>query len=188
MKSRCVGDWNGMATEQAMLWIAIHSGWSRRWSHAGRLADYVASYFVTYLKVVSQQVQAEGGAFLAYAVNELIENAVKFGEGGQIEISAGVVGDELMLLVASAAPVESADRYRGLVEEIAAGDPLSLFMERVERNAMEGPSAGSGLGLLTMMTDYGARLGWRFQPMGDADCRIDTLARWPLNASAMFGE
>jgi hypothetical protein len=184
----CVGDWDGRATEQSMLWIAIHTGWSRRWSHAGRLADYVASYFATYLNVVSQQVQAEGGAFLAYAVNELIENAVKFGQGGEIEISAGVHTDELILLVASTAPIESADRYRGLVEEIAAGDPLSLFIERVERNAMEGPSAGSGLGLLTMMTDYGARLGWRFQSLEDASCRIDTLARWPLNASAMFGE
>lgn len=186
--SNCVGDWDSVATEQTMLWLAIHSGWSRRWSHAGRLADYVARYFGSYLRVVSQQVQSEGGAFLAYAVNELIENAVKFGQGGEIAISAGVVGEELILHVTSSAPSESADRYRGLVEEIAAGDPLSMFIERVERNALEGPSAGSGLGLLTMMTDYGARLGWRFQALDGAGCRIDTMARWPLNASAMFGE
>lgn len=179
MSGRPIGDWSEQASRDPMLWIAIHSGWSRRWSHAGRLADYVARYFATYLRVVGERIQAEGGAFLAYAVNELVENAVKFGQGGRIEISASVRGSELMLLVVSEAPADTAARYRGVVEEIAAGDPLMLFMERVERNAAEGPSAGSGLGLLTMMTDYGARLGWCFEN-GEQGCRVQTMARWPL--------
>ncbi|MCB1588819.1 MAG: hypothetical protein KDI37_04360 [Xanthomonadales bacterium] len=175
-----IGDWNEQACVDPMLSIAIHEGWSRRWSHAGRLADYVATYFATYLRDVGARMQAEGGAFLAYAVNELVENAVKFGHGGQIEISANVVGDELVLHVASGAPSDTASRYLRVVEEIAAGDPLLLFMERVERNASEGPSSGSGLGLLTMMTDYGARLGWRFEGLDEEFCRVQTMARWPL--------
>ncbi|MCB1635985.1 MAG: hypothetical protein KDI51_15460 [Xanthomonadales bacterium] len=181
---RAIGDWNEQACVDPMLSIAIHDGWSRRWSHAGRLADYVATYFATYLRVVGARMQAEGGAFLAYAVNELVENAVKFGQGGQIEISASVVEDELVLRVASAAPSETAGRYLSVVEEIADGDPLVLFMERVERNAAEGPSAGSGLGLLTMMTDYGARLGWCFDGLDGEDCRVQTMARWPLAESS----
>jgi len=38
-------------------------------------------------------------------------------------------------------------------------------------------SSGSGLGLLTLMSDYGARLGWHFQPAAGTDAlRLDTYA------------
>ena len=54
-----IGDWNEQACVDPMLSIAIHEGWSRRWSHAGRLADYVATYFATYLRDVGARMQAE---------------------------------------------------------------------------------------------------------------------------------
>ncbi len=85
------------------------------------------------------------------------------------------------MTVTSRAEPEAAQRYQQVVQEIAAGDPLMLLMERVERNAAEGPSAGSGLGLLSIMTDYGASLGWRFQPVQEAAVSISTMARMPIN-------
>ena len=56
-------------------------------------------------------------------------------------------------------------------------DPGELLIERIEENAENANSSGSGLGLLTLMSDYGARLGWRFQPAAEADAiRLDTYA------------
>jgi len=44
-----------------------------------------------------------------------------------------------------------------------ARDPGELLIERIEANAAEPFGSGSGLGLLTLMNDYGARLGWTFR-------------------------
>lgn len=176
-----VGDWQSEADSRGELQIAIHDGWARRWSYAGRLADYVSAYFRADLSSVGSDQSAEAAAFLNYAVNEMIENAVKFGRGQEIELRAKLLREHLQVTVTSRAEPEAAQRYRQVVQEIAAGDPLMLLMERVERNAIEGPSAGSGLGLLSIMTDYGASLGWRFQPVQEASVSISTMARMPIN-------
>ncbi|MCB1607573.1 MAG: hypothetical protein KDI71_11410 [Xanthomonadales bacterium] len=175
-----IGDWSAEAENGAALQIAIHKGWSRRWSYAGRLADYVAGYFKTELEATAGDHAADAAAFLTYAVNEMVENAVKFGQGEEIQLRALLEGDQLLVSVSSCAPEDIAKRYQSVVEEIAAGDPLMLLMERVERNAAEGPSAGSGLGLLSIMTDYGASLGWRFQQRDEA-VAISTMARLKIN-------
>ena len=47
--------------------------------------------------------------------------------------------------------------------EIISRDPGELLIERIEANAADENSSGSGLGLLTLMNDYGARLGWDFR-------------------------
>ncbi len=176
-----VGDWQGEADSQGQLHIAIHDGWARRWSYAGRLADYVAAYFRADLELVGADQLADASAFLTYAVNEMVENAVKFGRGEEIELRARLLRDHLQVIVISRAEAETAHRYQQVVQELADGDPLMLLMERVERNAVEGPSAGSGLGLLSIMTDYGASLGWRFQHAQDTAVAISTMARLPIN-------
>ena len=180
LATKTVGDWLPDAESGAVLEIAIHQGWSRRWSYAGRLADYVAGYFRTELAATAGDQAADAAAFLTYAVNEMVENAVKFGQGEEIQLRAGLMDKQLLVCVSSRAEAASALRYQQVVEEIAAGDPLMLLMERVERNALEGPSAGSGLGLLSIMTDYGASLGWRFQQQ-EAAVAISTMARLQIN-------
>lgn len=176
-----VGDWQGESDSQGDLQIAIHDGWARRWSYAGRLADYVAAYFRTDLGSVGADQSADAAAFLTYAVNEMVENAVKFGRGEEILLRAKLLRDHLQVTVTSRAEPEAAQRYQQVVQEIAAGDPLMLLMDRVERNAVEGSSAGSGLGLLSIMTDYGASLGWRFHYVQEAAVSISTMARLPIN-------
>ena len=45
------------------------------------------------------------------------------------------------------------------MREITAGDPGDLLIQRIEANAA-GTGSGSGLGILTLMNDYGVRLTW----------------------------
>jgi hypothetical protein len=57
---------------------------------------------------------------------------------------------------------EAAGKFQGLLAEITTRDPGELLIERIEANAADENSSGSGLGILTLMNDYGARLGWHF--------------------------
>ena len=66
-------------------------------------------------------------------------------------------------IVSNDTEAEVASRFQALIEEITSRDPGELLIERIEANAADENSSGSGLGLLTLMNDYGARLGWDFR-------------------------
>ncbi len=98
-------------------------------------------------------------------LNELVENAVKFSAGGTVVIDAGV---ERASSWSSSATRSAATRSTACVSSspsLLDGDPAELpSMQRVEENAANPELTTSGLGFLTMLSDYKARLSWRFDP------------------------
>jgi len=74
-----------------------------------------------------------------------------------------------------------ASGLQGLIQEITSRDPSDLLIERMERNAEDPDSTGSGLGLLTLVNDYGVRLGWTIEPQAaGASVQIRTIANVTL--------
>ena len=48
-----------------------------------------------------------------------------------------------------------------------------MYLQQIEINAeSETESETSGLGLLTMINDYSAKIGWKFEPVPDC---LDTI-------------
>jgi len=79
----------------------------------------------------------------------------------------------------------SAVRLQSLLPELMAGDAADLLIERIERNAQSG-RAESGLGLLTLMSDYGVRLAWTFEAVDRSEevC-LETCAALPIETADM---
>ena len=96
-------------------------------------------------------------------MNELLENAIKFRVPGTISVDCSLHQGNFELTVSNDTEAEVASRFQALIEEITSRDPGELLIERIEANAADENSSGSGLGLLTLMNDYGARLGWDFR-------------------------
>jgi hypothetical protein len=67
-----------------------------------------------------------------------------------------------------------------VISGISAGDPQQLLLERIEQNALNPENDISGLGYLTMISDYGIRFGWAFREQADAVVTIETQAWLPL--------
>ena len=126
-----------------------------RWGLCSTTADFCADYLAT-----REPCQTSRDA-INYVLNELVENAVKFSEGEAITITLALTGDQLVLLVTNHVNPSTATKLRSKLHKLLAGDPLELLMRRVEENAENPDNEGSGLGFLTMMTDYEASLGWR---------------------------
>ena len=104
---------------------------------------------------------------ISYVTNELLENAVKFGSSGNIEVETGFERQEFLLRIFNTVTREVATRFQNLLTEFEGGDPAIMMIERIEANA-ENPDLGSsGLGLLTLMSDYSVLLGWTFADEGD---------------------
>jgi len=151
------------------------------WQHASETCEFLGDVFALH--------HAKGGSdytdarhSIIYLVNELLENAIKFRVPGAIRIDCSLEDGNFELTVSNDTAPEVATRFQALIEEIISRDPGELLIERIEANAADESSSGSGLGLLTLMNDYGARLGWDFiSSTSGAAVTLSTHAALTLN-------
>lgn len=131
------------------------------WQHASATCEFLGDVFaVRHAKDGKDYSEARHS--IIYLVNELLENAIKFRSPGDIEVRCSLEDGNFELTVRNHASSEVAARFQSLLSELTVRDPGELLIERIEANAADENSSGSGLGLLTLMNDYGARLGWNF--------------------------
>ncbi|MCK0195788.1 ATP-binding protein [Ancylobacter sp. 6x-1] len=152
------------------------------WHHCAMTADFVGELFAIRVGEASPDYR-EIRHSIGYLVNELIENAVKFRAPGIIAVEAAMRDGTFRVKVSNQVDRDTAARFQGLILEITDGDPGDLLIRRIEANAADPTYSGSGLGLLTLMSDYGARLAWVFNPSADGSrVFIETHAILPVVA------
>ncbi len=146
------------------------------WHHCGMTSDFLSAFFAT--GIVDSRIDTnEARHNMRYLVNEVLENAVKFRSAGDIVIESLLAEKDFRLCVSNAIEKDVALRFQDMLAGIEGRDPQELLIERIERNAVDSTSSGSGLGLLTLMSDYGVRMGWNFHENEDREStRVDTHA------------
>ena len=169
-------------TEAFSLKLVISDGpLGVSWQHASETCEFLGDVFALR--------HARNGAdyndarhSIIYLVNELLENAIKFRVPGTIRVECSLHEGNFELTVRNETSAEVATRFQTLIEELISRDPGELLIERIEANAADENSSGSGLGLLTLMNDYGARLGWDFRTStSGAAVTLSTHAALTLN-------
>ena len=168
-------------TETARLCIQFSEGpLELRWIHCSMTADFLAEFFAG-LAGRAGLDEANSRHSIGYLANELLENAVKFRAPGDVTVEAALDGAEFTFAISNFASRETASGLEGLIQEITSRDPSELLIERMERNAEDPESTGSGLGLLTLANDYGVRLGWTLEPhAAEGPVHIRTIANVTL--------
>ena len=153
------------------------------WHHCATTSDFVADVFALRFQA-SRNDYKEVRHSIGYLVNELIENAVKFRASGEIVIEASMDSESFKVKVSNVVAGVTASEFQHLLSEITVHDPGDLLIRRIEANAADPDASGSGLGLLTLMSDYGARLAWIFSPAEENDrVRLETFAAIPVSQS-----
>ena len=165
--------------------ITFHAGQlNLKWQHCSSSADFLTDFFSRLIVEESPATDiADLRNSISYMANELIENAIKFRSAGDMEIEAGLSDGDFVLRISHWISVSNSCRFQALLAEITAGDPGDLLIARIEANAMGDSDKGSGLGLLTLLNDYGARITWNFQQAaGSAESHVlaETVARLNL--------
>ncbi|CAN7463841.1 ATP-binding protein [Rhizobium sp. LjRoot30] len=146
------------------------------WHHCSVTSEFLGEFFA--LRCGAKNLDYnEARHSIGYLVNELLENAIKFRAPGDIVIETTLQENHFEIKVTNLINVETSNRFQPLLAELTSRDPGDLLIERIEANAEDAFSSGSGLGLLTLMSDYGARLGWRFSPVAEGNnIRLETFA------------
>ncbi|NJP09280.1 MAG: ATP-binding protein [Leptolyngbyaceae cyanobacterium RU_5_1] len=143
----------------------------QRWHNNGLSADFMADYFATFFPRSEESVSNNNSkvkikSIVSFIANELLENSMKFSDyatGYPISITLQLHEDGLVFLATNSLNVHAVHHFQSLIQEITAGDPRELMIHRLEKNFEEQNNDTSGLGLLTMMSDYLARIGWKFE-------------------------
>ncbi len=134
-----------------------------RWVHCSETARFMGGFYAAKARADGLDPrEAEHG--IAYLVNEILENVVKFREpgAGAVTIASRLHDGGFELRTSNIISHATSARFQAILVDLLARDPGELLIERIEANAVDPEAGGSGLGILSLMGDYGAQLGWRF--------------------------
>ena len=151
----------------------------QRWSNNRLSAQFVADYFSAFLPVDEddpdgdRRIKESKGA-VSYVANELLENAMKFNDQKHnFKVKFGIYfledksqkNPEVTAVIYATNNVtpERVEKFQAFLAKLLASDPEELYVTQVEKSLEEENSEASGLGFLTMINDYSAKLGWKFE-------------------------
>lgn len=163
--------WDELAPSQEGLTLVFWptSGpLQQRWRNNGLSADFMADYFATFFPgggadSTGTDVKAEVRSAVSFIANELLENAMKFNDQASpypISIRLQMHSDKLILMATNSIHPQAVEKFQAFLEELTTSDPSELYIRQLEQNEDE---SSSGLGLLTMMNDYLAKIGWKLE-------------------------
>ncbi len=143
----------------------------QRWRNNGLSADFIAYYFMTFFPGSEENgdtdsKQAEIKGAVSYIANELIENAMKFNDETSphpISISLHLHQDKLIFLTTNSISPENVSDFQAYIQQLITSDTEELYISQLEKNAEDETCTASRLGVLTMINDYLAKVGWKFE-------------------------
>jgi hypothetical protein len=148
----------------------------KRWRNQRLSAHFVADYLANFIPFdqddssTEKRIKETKGA-ISYIANELLENAMKFNlefPGSKVKFGICFMGDGDFVAVIFATNyigIEGATKFQAFIKVLLASDPEEMYIQQVEASAEDANLEISGLGFLTMLNDYGAKLGWQFTSM-----------------------
>ena len=173
--SETYGNFVEMAETQEYLIISFSSttlSIQDRWRNNSLSADFLANYWGTFFPAhpsESHHHRAEVQDTVSYIANELLENAIKFSyEPAKVPIKIGIYLSEVILrfYVSNSVNPQTLGKFQQYITKLLTEDPGESYIRQLERNAEEN-STESRLGFLTLLNDYDAKLGWKFDTFRD---------------------
>ncbi|MGV1794632.1 ATP-binding protein [Rhizobium lusitanum] len=152
------------------------------WRHSAMTSDFIAETMALSFRS-SERHYKTARHDIGYLTNELIENAIKFRVAGEIVIEAVMDTHDFRMRIVNLIDHEATTRFQQLLLKVTDGDPGDLLIEQIEASVLAGGNA-SGLGLLTLMSDYQVQLAWRFDEDGPHKrTKLQTYAAMAISPS-----
>jgi len=147
----------------------------RQWHNHRLSAYFLADYFANLLSIDQDDADGENRIkecknSVSYIGNELLENAIKFNDISQhYPVKFGIYLleniDEITCVIFTKNSIDSQniDKFKVFIQELLSADTHELYVQQIEKIAADENSETSGIGLLTIINDYSAKLGWKFE-------------------------
>ena len=147
--------------------IPLRQRWRNNCLSADFLADYLSTFFVCDNTQQSEvDKQAEVKSAVSYIANELLENGMKYcvkTSSFPISIQIHLTPNTIILQLTNSISSIQTQLFQTKIEQLLKGNPSEMYLAQLEKNALEENPSLSNLGLLTMLNDYEAKIGWHFK-------------------------
>ncbi|NJL00672.1 MAG: ATP-binding protein [Spirulinaceae cyanobacterium SM2_1_0] len=167
--------------------IALQQRW-RNGALASFLVTYLPSLAIT-LDINLEEQLDDLSAAVNYIANELLENALRFGQAvvqEPIGLALYLYRDRLVLLASNTLSTGARKRLQAFIQALLARDPEVLYAQQLARDARADTAAQ--LGYLTMLNDYQAELGWKFEPAREPELeRVTVMVQLTVNRELAKG-
>ncbi len=149
--------------------IPLRQRWRNNCLSADFLADYLSTFFIDdNCEQLAMDKQAEVKSAVSYIANELLENGMKYcveTSSFPISIQIHLNPNLIVFQLTNSITIKQTQCFQKQIKKLLNGDPSEMYLAQLEKNALEESHTTSNLGLLTMLNDYGAKLGWKFEPL-----------------------
>jgi hypothetical protein len=143
----------------------------QRWRNYGLSADFLGDYFANFFpggNVPESTINLKDTikATVSYIANELLENAVKYSDESvllPVSITLRLFDQDIVFQVTNYANQAVAQQYQEFVQTLQSADIDELYTQQLEKTALG--EGGSSMGILTIIQDYAAQGGWRFEQL-----------------------
>ncbi|BAY83665.1 hypothetical protein NIES267_31560 [Calothrix parasitica NIES-267] len=173
---------------------------SERWRNNGLSADYIAEYLATVLN--NEENESDDTEYLAeikssasYIANELLENGMKYCNQHTeypITFHIELVSNEIRFFLENTIIPANAERLKEFINELDNSDPDEFYIRQLEKTAEDEleDNTSSGLGFLSIINDYSAKLGWKFQTVDQSSLvmSVTTLVRLMLQQTEQLNQ
>jgi hypothetical protein len=161
----------------------------QRWKNNRLSAQFVADYCSIFLPVDEETPEGqrrikEVQSSVSYVANELLENAMKFNNDStnyQVKFGIQFLEDtkiKVVIYATNSITRQGVAKFQDFIGKLLSSDLEELYIDQVEKS-MEEDRDASGLGFITMISNYSAKLGWKFdrEPEQPQIITVTTMAQ-----------
>lgn len=130
------------------------------WKRCSLVADFFGNY-----QAYNYDNQSKVESVISTIANELLENAIKFtaDQNKLVNITLKRFGKELILETVNMAHRKNIDSIHYFIKLLEEHDIEELFLMQIEKNALNDSKNSSGVGLLSIIKDYNAKIGIKIE-------------------------
>ncbi|ELS32179.1 MULTISPECIES: slr1658 superfamily regulator [Pseudanabaena] len=164
--------------------LPIQLRWKTNGLSADFLGDYVKNFFPGDTSAALNK-QTEIRSAVSFVANELLENAMKYSDktaGQPVNLEVHLFSDRLIFLSKNSVHQDAIANFQSYLQELTTSDIGEMYINQVEKSVDNDNDASSGLGYLTMIMDYEAVLGWKFEqsPNNIDIVMVTTMIQLPI--------
>lgn len=163
--------------------LPIQLRWKTNGLSADFLGDYVKNFFPGDTSAALNK-QTEVRHAVSFVANELLENAMKYSDktaGQPVNLEIHLFSDRLVFLSKNSVHQDEIAKFQTYLQQLTTSDVDEMYINQVEKSVESDGTESSGLGYFTMIMDYDAVLGWKFDQMVNKPATIvTTMVKLPL--------
>lgn len=159
-----------------------------RWRTNGLSANFLADYLCTFLpadeETISEYRHREIKSAVSYIANELLENAMKYADATlflPVTVQLQLYDDLIVITTNHGVSVKQGEKLLDFIKNFTSLAPDDFYFGHLEETASEAHGTESGLGVLTMINHYNAKVGWEVSPM----VGLEDTALWGYTVTTM---